>query len=236
MYSIALVEDEEVFRKQLQAYLSQFAKENALEIRVTVFTDGDEILENYRSEFDIILMDIQMRFVDGMTAAEKIRAVDQNVSIIFITSSPQYAIRGYTVGALDYILKPVSYYSFSQTMLRACRQRQAQKEHFLLVDVKNGRRRIAVSDIRYIEVINHDLIVHTKDEDIEAKGTIRQMCEELCDEHFFLCNKSYLVNLAFVDGLENNDIRIGRDIIQVSRSKKKSLLETLAAYYTTLGR
>ena len=62
------------------------------------------------------------------------------------------------------------------------------------------------------------------------------MCEELEGEHFFLCNKSYLINLAFVDGLENNDIRIGRDIIQVSRSKKKSLLETLAAYYTTLGR
>lgn len=236
MYSVALVEDEDIFRKQLHDYLNQFAKENAMEIRVTTFTDGDEILEHYSSDYDIILMDIKMRFVDGMTAAEKIRRVDQNVIIIFITSMPQYALRGYTVDALDYILKPVSYYAFSQTMLRACHRKDFKKTNYLLIDVHNGRRRLAISEIRYIEVMNHDLIIHTTSEEIEARGTIKQMAEALEKEHFFLCNKSFLINLAYVDGIQNNDVQIGDDVVQVSRAKKKALMELLAQYYTGLGR
>lgn len=109
MIRIAIVEDEEDYVNQLTKYLQDYQKNSNEEIDVTVYRDGDEITSKYKSQYDIILMDIQMKFVDGMTAAEEIRNIDSKVIIIFITNMTQYAIQGYKVGALDYILKPISF-------------------------------------------------------------------------------------------------------------------------------
>ena len=93
-----------------------------LPFSITHFSDGDEIALGYKGGYDLILMDIEMTFLDGMSAAEEIRRADPEVLIIFITNSPQYAIKGYAVQALDYILKPLSYYAFCQRMnhVRSC--------------------------------------------------------------------------------------------------------------------
>ena len=107
MIRIAIVEDEEAYVQQLISYLHEYQKTANEEIAVTVYRDGDEITSKYKSQYDIILMDIQMKFVDGMTAAEEIRSIDSSVVIIFITNMTQYAIQGYKVGAMDYILRCV---------------------------------------------------------------------------------------------------------------------------------
>ena len=101
MIQIAIVEDEEIYVKQLTEYIRKYQTERGRSIKVTVFGDGEDITENYSGGFDIILMDIQMRFMDGMTAAEKIRQMDQKVIIMFITNMIQYAVRGYEVDAMD---------------------------------------------------------------------------------------------------------------------------------------
>ena len=119
MIEIAIVEDEENYREVLCDYLNKFQKESGEQIHLSVFTDGDEIVENYSAVYDVILMDIEMRFMNGMTAAKKIREADKGVVIIFITNMAQYAIQGYAVDALDYVLKPISYFAFSQTISRA---------------------------------------------------------------------------------------------------------------------
>ena len=95
MIQIAIVEDEEIYVKQLTEYIRKYQTERGKSIKVTIFGDGEDITENYSGSFDIILMDIQMRFMDGMTAAEKIRQIDQKVIIMFITNMIQYAVRGY---------------------------------------------------------------------------------------------------------------------------------------------
>ena len=92
MIRIALVEDEESYVATLREFLARYERERGERLQITVFSDGDEIALGYRSEYDVILMDIEMRFMDGMTAAEEIRRVDPEVIIIFITNSPQYAI------------------------------------------------------------------------------------------------------------------------------------------------
>ena len=119
MLEIAIVEDEENYRNVLCEYLKKYEQETGQEIHMSVFTDGDEIVENYTAKYDIILMDIEMQFMNGMDAARKIREVDKAVIIIFITNMAQYAIQGYEVDALDYILKPISYFAFSQRIQRA---------------------------------------------------------------------------------------------------------------------
>ena len=173
--------------------------------------------------------------MDGMSAAEEIRKVDPDVVLVFITNMPQYAIKGYRVDALDYILKPISYYPFSQTIKRAIGRRNRSDKSYLILGIKGGKQKVIVDEIRYIEVINHDLFVHTINGTIETKGSMREMTEQLKEKDFFQCNKGYLINLAYVDGMSGNDVRIGEDSLQVSRAKKKPLLDALNDYMLKMG-
>lgn len=235
MLRLAIVEDDVNYQNEFKVYLGQYEKETGEVFQIRTFSDGDGILQNYRSDFDIILMDVEMAFVDGMTAAEEIRKVDSDVVIIFITNMPQYAIRGYTVDALDYILKPVGYYAFSQTITRALSRRKSRQSRYVLVSIHGGMQKIATSRIRYIEVMDHDLLFHTLDGEVQSKGSIRDMAEQLHEEFFFQCNKAFLINLAFVDAIQGNEVSIGDDRIFVSRARKKGLLEALNTFMAETG-
>lgn len=161
MIRIAIVEDEEAYVQQLISYLHEYQKTANEEIAVTVYRDGDEITSKYKSQYDIILMDIQMKFVDGMTAAEEIRSIDSSVVIIFITNMTQYAIQGYKVGAMDYILKPISYFAFKERLSQAISRLKHRSSNYVVVPVKGGVLRLDTSDIYYIESQGHNLIYHT---------------------------------------------------------------------------
>lgn len=158
MIRVALVEDEESSQRTLTEYLERFSQEINEKIHVSIFPDGAEIVEDYRGNYDIILMDILMRYMDGMEAASEIRKVDKEVVILFITSTPQYVMKGYTVDALDYVLKPVSYFAFSQRMQRALERMKHRTRKFISVPFQGGMRKLDISQIRYIEVVNHSLI------------------------------------------------------------------------------
>ena len=235
MLRLAVVDDDGGYRKEIRALLKQYEDEYGEAFQISEYSDGDELLEGYKPEFDIILLDIEMEFVDGMTAATKIREVDTDVLIIFITNMPQYAISGYQVGALDYILKPLSYYAFSQTMKRAIGRRRTSEKKYIVAGERGIKQKIDASEILYVEVINHDLIFHTKNGNINAKGTMRETMNELEGLHFFQCNKGYLVNLEFVDAVTGSDVKVGDDLLQVSRAKKKPLIDALNEYMRKIG-
>lgn len=236
MIRVALVEDDSNFRKELISYLAQYEKESNQKINITTFTDGDEIVEEYKAEYDIILMDIEMKFMDGMTAAEKIREVDSEVVIIFITNMPQFVMKGYTVDALDYVLKPITYFAFSQKIERAITRMKKRNERFLTIAIKGGMLKLNVSKIYYIEVQNHDMIFHTADGEYITKRTMREIEEVLKEEPFFRCNKCYLINLEYVHSIMNNDVVVGNDTVQVSRSRKKALLDALNDYINEVAK
>ncbi len=236
MLRLAIVDDDKNYRLEFKAFLDQYAKETGETFQIVEFSDGDSILQNYKSDYDIILMDVEMKLVDGMTAAEEIRQVDSEVIIVFITNMPQYAIKGYTVDALDYILKPVSYYAFSQTITRALARKAQRKKKYIVVNIRGGIQKIDINKVRYIEVMDHDMMINTIDGEVNCKGSIREMEQELMEDSFFRCNKAFLINLAFVDGVQNNDVYIGKDVVAVSRAKKKALMDELNRYMSYLGR
>lgn len=151
MISIAIVEDEDSCAQQMEEYLSRYAAESGEVFETVRFCDGDEILENYRAQYDIILMDVQMKFMDGMTAAEEIRKVDPEVVIIFITNMAQYAIRGYAVDALDYVLKPVSYFAFSQRLERAIGRMKRRARRYMTITIRGGACKLDIAEILYVE-------------------------------------------------------------------------------------
>ena len=236
MIRIALVEDEESYRKELLDYLKRYEKESGQHFRISVFTDGDEIVESYKSDYDLILMDIAMRFMDGMTAAEEIRKLDTEVVIIFITNTPQFVMKGYTVDALDYVLKPVSYFAFSQRIDRAISRMSNRHTRFISVPIKGGVRKLDISDILYIEVRNHDLLYHTRDESILSRGTMADAEEHLGGSQFYRCSKCYLINLEYVDGIEGSDVIISDERIGISRARKKGLLDALNNYLSEVSK
>lgn len=230
MIRIAIVEDDRNCAQELTKYIRRYEQESGTTIQITSFEDGEDIVTNYQAVYDIILMDIEMRFMDGMTASEKIRRLDEEVAIIFITNMAQYAIRGYAVNALDYVLKPVSYFAFSQRLDRAIGRVQRKEKHYLIVRVKGGSKRIATEDIYYIESQGHVLMVHSKDGTDITSGTMKEMEEKLEEFRFCRCNKGYLVNLAHVDSIQNGCVVVGGDSLAISRPRKKIFQETLAAY------
>ena len=230
MIRIALVEDDPTYREQMRGYLERYGKESGEKLSVTEFTDGDEIALNYKAGFDIILMDIEMKFMDGMTAAEEISKVDPEVVIIFITNMAQYAIRGYAVDALDYVLKPVSYFAFSQRLERAIGRMKRRARRYMTIAIRGGARKLDISRILYVESQGHNLVFVTDGEEHTTTGTIREVEEKLESFGFFRCNKGCLVNLEHVDGVRDGCAIVGGHALPISRGRKNEFLAALTDY------
>ena len=232
MIHIAIVDDEIDYALQVQNYLEQYGKESGEAFNITLFSDGDNIVHKYSSQFDIILMDVEMKFMDGMSAAEEIRKMDSEVVIIFITNMPQYAIRGYAVEALDYLLKPVSYFAFSQCLGRAISRMRNRMSRAVTLVTKNGAARLNVGDIYYVESHGHSMIYHTASGKYECVATMRETEEKLCGMHFFRASKWYLVNLSHVDSVNDEGVRLAGQTLSVSRARKKEFMEALTSYWS----
>lgn len=230
MIRVAMVEDEADYRKQFQEYLEQYGKESGEEISVTMFLDGDEIAGGYKSVFDIILMDVQMKFMDGMSAAEEIRKFDPEVVIIFITNMSQYAIRGYAVDALDYVLKPVSYFAFSQRLDRAIARMKKRAVRYITIPVKGGVQKLNVRHIYYVESHGHNLVFHTETEEYISTGTMKETENTLEPLHFCRANKGVLINLEHVDGIQDGCAVVEGTLLPVSRSRKNIFMDMLTNY------
>lgn len=231
MIKIAIVEDESMYANQLKEYLEQYEKENGEVFDITMYSDGDDIVHKYKAQFDIILMDVEMKFMDGMSAAKEIRKVDTEVVIIFITNMAQYAIRGYAVDALDYVLKPVSYFAFSQRLARAIGRMKKREQKVISVNIKGGTVRLDVANIYYIESQGHNLIFHTASGEYESFGTMKDVEDKLGTMNFFRGNKGYLINLAHVDGVQEGCAVVRGESLVLSRSRKKEFMEALTRYW-----
>lgn len=231
MIRIAVVEDEKIYVDQITEYLNRYKEEMDEELSVTVYRDGDGILSEYKAQFDIIFMDIQMKFVNGMTAAEEIRKTDSEVVIIFITNMAQYAIRGYEVDALDYVLKPITYFSFSQKLAKAIARMKRRDVRYLTIPIKGGVKRIASRDIYYVESEGHNLIFHTKEGEVLSQGTMKSAEEVLSKLNFSRGNKCYLINLEYVEGVKDKCAVVKGEPLLLSRSGMKSFMQDLTKYW-----
>ena len=227
MLQIAIIEDEERYAQELDAFIRRYAEETSRQIRITHYRDGEDLIEDYSGRFDILLMDIQMQFMDGMTAAEKIRERDQQVQIIFITNRNDYAIRGYEVDALDYVLKPVSYFIFAQKLNKAMSRIEGRTGASLAISTKNGVRRIRTEELYYVESDAHNLIYHTKNGEFVTRGRLRDAEKNLEGKGFFRSNKCYLVNLQCVDGISDGCCEIGGEKLLISRARRSDFMAAL---------
>ncbi|MBS5063164.1 MAG: response regulator transcription factor [Hungatella hathewayi] len=232
MIRIAIVEDDRNDMQILRGYLSRYEQENSAHFQVSTFSDGLDIVSDYKAEYDVILLDIQMKHLDGMSTAEKIRALDEDVIFIFITSTVQFAVQGYTVDALGYVLKPVPYLAFSQILGKAVRQVQKkQSKCYLTLDVDGCQMKLDMSQIFYVESQKHNILVHTEKGSYRTAGPLKRMEELLLPQGFAKCHNAYLVNLLHVTALMPNVVRLSDGTeLSVSRARKKSFLDSFTDY------
>ena len=230
---IAIVEDDPAVQKQLQQYIRRYYGNDADRHPVSVFSDGDEILEDYRADWDLILLDIQMQFLDGLETARRLRKLDANVYLIFVTNLANYAIRGYSVNALDFVLKPVNYHMLSALLHRVEGLLASRQKAYLALPTDGGMIRVDVQEIRYVETQKHTSIVHTDRGDFSLRESMKNMEESLGKYAFFRCNNCYLVNLDRVEQVRGGEAMIAGEALAISRPRYKAFMEALTQH---LGR
>lgn len=230
MYHIAIVEDEAAFAAQLQEYLKQFQEENDVRFKISVFGDGEEILKDYQPLYDIIMLDIEMPKVNGMQAAEQIREQDTDVTLMFITNMAAYAIRGYEVGALDFVMKPINYYTFSMKLTRVLKRTKQKAQQEILLTLPDGVKKLNVQQIYYVEVQNRMLSYHTDEGVFEMRGTMQSVEQMLAPYAFAKCNHWYIVNLKHVSEVRKTTAIVAGSELEVSRRNRTAFLKALTEY------
>lgn len=230
MIRVLIAEDDLPCFRQIEQFISDYSLETGQLFHITHYDNGEDLVEKYRPDYDLLLLDVDLPFIDGMTAAGHIRRIDPEVVIAFVTNLSQYAIQGYSVNALDYILKPLNYFSFSQRLTRCLRYVKKQEEAYLTVPVKWGSLKLEVRSIFYIERLGHRLMFHTQDGVHASSTTLQEMEAALSDKGFARCNKGYLVNLAYVSGIQDGCVVVRGEKLLISRRRRKQFMNTLAEY------
>ena len=229
MINVCIVEDELEAANLLKGYITKYGNTSNEQFSITHLSDGIDLVDDYKGQFDIILLDIQMKHMDGMAAAEKIRALDSDVIIIFITSTVSYAVQGYAVDALGYVLKPVPYPQFAQLFEKAILRVQSKKQHvYIKVSVDDKQLKLDCDSVYYIESQRNNVVIHAKDNDYVTIGPLKRF-EEMLEEHgFSKCHNAYLVNLSHVEAVQKEEVLLGQNIyLPISRARKKEFMAAL---------
>lgn len=234
MIHIASIEDNPAEEDVLRAHLSRYAKEKNVELDVAWFSSAVEFMSQKRA-FDVILMDIDLPGVNGMEAATLLRTYDEETPLIFVTNLAQYAVKGYEVNALDFIVKPVGYQSFSVRLDKALRVLERKRGKTIAIYTRDTLRVLSTADIAYIEVTNHELIYHVvsagEDERVQVRATLKSAEAELDSASFTRISNSCIINMSHVKRVAGDALYMKNgETLYFSRSRKKPAMEALAAF------
>ena len=204
-YKIAICDDMDADRQYIEHLTRQWAAAEGHSLRLSLFSSAESFLFQYSEErdFDILLLDIEMGRMDGVTMARQLRRENETVQIVFITGYSDYIAEGYEVSALHYLMKPVSSDKLFAVLNRAA-DRLRKNERVIHLEQSGEMVRVPLWQIRYAEVQGNYVTVHAKG-DYTVKKTLGELAEAL-DERFFRVGRSAIVNLTCVSRVTRTDI------------------------------
>lgn len=229
--NIAVVDDNLNDRKMILDYLSQFFNESGEDYTTSTFEDGVSFLKDYSFSYDFIIFDIDMPQMSGIDTAKELRKKDSNVTIMFVTNMPQYALEGYSVEAVDYVLKPLSYPDFRLKMKKATRYILRNSVKKVTINTTNeGLITVDSSDIYYVESKLHYIYYHTKKGIYKMRAKLTEVEDILLPYHFARSGGSFLINLAYLEKIDGNEIVVADETLPLSRRMKASLMSAFTKY------
>lgn len=229
---IAICDDSAADQSYVLNLTKQWAAEAGHEVRIDVFSSAEGFLFHYAEEkdYDLLLLDIEMGGMDGVSLAKRVRKENEGVQIVFITGFPDFIAEGYEVSALHYLMKPVRAETLSRVLEKAAAN-LGKVERSVILTVGGEAVRIAVSDIFYIEAFAHFCCVHTKREEFEVRLSISEL-EKMLGAGFIRTHRSYVVGIACIRRISKTDVLLDSgDRVPLSRGNYQAVNDAFIRYF-----
>lgn len=231
-WRVLIVEDDAQAAAELRSHLVRYGREHGTSFSIVTLGAAFELLEG-ALDADIVFLDIKLPGINGMEAAQIIRLRDEVTPIIFVTDLAQYALQGYSVDALDFMVKPVSYDDFALRMRRAMKVMARNSDSSVRIGPSTQARIVRERDIVYVEVLRHNLYWHLsgEDEPIRQRGTISAEQERLSAARFCRISASHLINMGHVRSVKSTQVTMDNgNELAITRTHRQAALEQLAHY------
>lgn len=227
MIRIAIVEDEPTERDRIKVYLEEIAQEDQTQFDIEQYSSGMAFVMSGMKDYDLVLMDIDMPNLNGIETAKALRKVDQSATLIFVTNMAQYAISGYEVNAVDFILKPVNRYSFAIKIKRAISRTAKKNDNAIQIKMDGTIFLVHMYQIMYLEVDGHYVIFHTTQGDYKEYTTLKLAQKRINSSHFIQCNQSFLINMKYIESVSRESVTVGGTVIYISRKMKTEFMNAV---------
>lgn len=232
---VAIIDDAPQDAQRLETYLQRCGEETGREYQTVYYRTAADFLTSRDQTFDLVIMDIDMPGLNGVEAARRMRERGDDTVLMFVTNMPQYALAGYEVEAVDYVLKPVSYREFAMKLRKADRYIRRGQDQMLALQTADGIVTLPVSSLLYVESELHYLTYHTPQERIRVRGSLRDAESGLPAAQFARCNASFLVNLRHVKAIEKETVVVGDKQVKMSRGKRLEFMDRFTRYLGGIG-
>ncbi len=231
-YLMAVVEDDDADAEFLMKYLERYAAESGRTFEIKRFGNALDFIGDYRPVYDVVFFDIVMPHMTGMEAAKRIRAIDDGVAIIFVTNMEQYAVQGYDVSAMYFILKPVEYADFKDKIARATSyiRDRGDKVPLMVNDDYGTTVRIFASNVYYVLKYKNHVYFHGSEGVYKKRELIRDTMKKLRDLPFFMINSGCGINLDYLDEISQKTVKVKGELFTVARNRKKEFTDAYMRY------
>ncbi len=232
-YRIAIVDDSVKDADFVRGILNGWADQRQADIREEVFPSAESFLFRYAEDkdWDILLLDIEMGAMDGITLAKKVRQNNESVQMVFITGFADYISEGYEVAALHYLMKPVKQDKLFAVLDRAVASIQ-KTERVILLPAGGEMLRLPISQVQYVEAFSHTVAIVTGADTIQVKMPISEI-EKMLGEGFIRCHRSYLVGLKHIARLSKTEVILDSGkALPLSRGAAVTVHKAFISYYT----
>lgn len=235
MIKIAFCDDDMEVLHQMNELLDRYRVERNEDITYAAFQSPFELLTEIEKGIrpDILFLDVVMPGQNGMDVAKEIRQYDTNMKIIFLTSSPEFAVESYSVGAYFYQLKPIWEESFFRLMDAVLAECEKKKKNSLILRSKDGITRIDLQQLEYCEVLGRKLLFHLENGAVlESAGSLDDLAGQLMQySNFFRPHRSFLVNMEYIQNISSRSIKMVNDAeIPVPHGKCSEIKNTYMEY------
>lgn len=235
MIKIAFCDDDMEVLHQMNELLDRYRVERNEDITYAAFQSPFELLTEIEKGIrpDILFLDVVMPGQNGMDVAKEIRQYDTNMKIIFLTSSPEFAVESYSVGAYFYQLKPIWEESFFWLMDAVLAECEKKKKNSLILRSKDGITRIDLQQLEYCEVLGRKLLFHLENGAVlESAGSLDDLAGQLMQySNFFRPHRSFLVNMEYILNISSRSIKMVNDAeIPIPHGKCSEIKNTYMEY------